>query len=82
MFNEKVIDGLIYCQANGTNGDKFWHLSETVLRHPGPNVEQVIGDRPTVYCDCGCDKFTLRQGNYETFARCVNCNREESVHSG
>ena len=35
-----------------------------------------------IICNCGNDNFTLSYGNYEIFAKCTECDLEDSVYSG
>ncbi len=83
MPNEyKIIRGLqfVRCNFGGGKPPVFWTFYSDVHAE-GTNAPQKGDGGPDIVCDCGNDKFTLRYGNYEMFAKCCNCGVEECVYS-
>lgn len=75
-----TVDGLIY---DRDNNDQHYRLRKTAYNDLiKQHVNQEIGDKPQVRCECNSEQFTLRYRTYEIIARCIKCGKEDSVYSG
>lgn len=78
MCEYKEMNGLVYANGDG----KFWRFQHFVHRDDMIIPQNPLTGHPHVICDCGSGQFSLRYGDYEMFAKCVDCGLEESVYSG
>ena len=75
MFKHIIICLLVLlscCPTSKNDIKNFKHIAD-----PNQSV-----DPPEVICECGCNVFTIRYGNYECLARCNNCRNEAVVYDG
>ena len=75
-------NGMAYERDILDGHEHFRLVTNTWARGVGITKIKNKDNRPEVLCECLNDKFVLRYGNYEIFAKCTKCGVEASVYSG
>ncbi len=82
------IHGKVYVRQESAKFDgqfePFWYRSTYTNPHAAISDYIVQSDdgEPHLICECGCQSFSIRYGNYECFATCGNCGKQDCIYSG